>query len=136
MLGLCNHEILGDDDDLLIPRSRTCDEIELEEEEYKAFLEREVGEDLHNLVTVDTNEAVGVSGDVKTVEDGDQKHEVKKKKKGKKEREKEKEKKDDVHCEKALKKSDKKSKEETDKEFLMKYVKIGRTWSHFNCAND
>ena len=106
----------------------------MEEEEYKAFLEREVGEDLHNLVTVDTNEAIGVPGDVKTVEDGDQKHEVKKKK-GKKEREQEKEK-DDVHCEKALKKRNKKSKEETDKEFLMKYVKIGRTWSHFNCAND
>ena len=103
----------------------------MEEEEYKAFLEREVGEDLHNLVTVDANEAAGTSGDVETVGDGDQKNEGKKKKKGKKEREKGKEGKDEVQGEKALKKHDKKSKEEADQEFLMKYVRIGRTWSQF-----
>ena len=42
-----------DVEDLLVPRSRVRDEIELEEEEYESFLEREVGEELHQLVTVD-----------------------------------------------------------------------------------
>ena len=71
-----------EDDDILIPRSRTRDEIELEEE-YKAFLEREVGEDLHNLVIADTNEAVGASEDIDTVGHGE-KTSKSKRKKGKK----------------------------------------------------
>lgn len=113
---------LGDDDDLLIPRAHTRDEKELEEEEYKAFLEREVGEDLRNLVSVDTSEAIGTSEHVETVGgDGDKKSEGKKKK-GKKEREKEREARDEVQGKKATKKRDKKSKEEADREFLMKCV--------------
>ncbi|KIM64022.1 hypothetical protein SCLCIDRAFT_1213853 [Scleroderma citrinum Foug A] len=47
-----------DEDDLLVPRSRTRDEVELEEEEYKTFLEREVGEELRQLVTVDQDGGV------------------------------------------------------------------------------
>lgn len=47
-----------DEDDLLVPRSRTRDEVELEEEEYKTFLEREVGEELRQLVTVDIDGGV------------------------------------------------------------------------------
>ena len=88
-------------------------------------MEREVGEDLHNLVTVDTNKAVGASGDVEVAGDGDKKYEGTKKKRGKKEREKEKERaqgKDGTQDKKAKKKHDKKSKEEADQEFLMKYV--------------
>ncbi|KAF8554912.1 hypothetical protein OG21DRAFT_1508303 [Imleria badia] len=120
-------EAQGGDDDLLIPRSRTRDEIELEEEEYKAFLEREVGEDLHNLVSVDKNEAVGASEDVEIVGDGDKKNEGKKKKKGKKEREKERDEKDEVHGKKAMKKRDKQAKEGADQEFLLNYI-FNRGW--------
>ncbi|KAG8221253.1 KRI1-like family-domain-containing protein [Butyriboletus roseoflavus] len=128
--GAVGSEAQGDDDDLLIPRSRTRDEIELEEEEYKAFLEREVGEDLHNLVTVGTNEVVGASEDVELVGDGDKKHEGTKKKKGKKEREKEKERtqeNDGAQAKKATKKRDKRPKEEVDHEFLMNYI-FNRGW--------
>lgn len=112
------------DDDLLIPRLRTRDEVELEEEEYMAFLEREVGEDLRNLV-VETNAPVGAPEDVNIVENGDKKHEGKNKKKGKKEREKEKEKihgKDKAQDKKVMKQRDKKSKEKGDQEFLIEYV--------------
>src|ERR1700735_5494596 len=40
------------EDDFLIPREKTQDEREREEEEYRAFLEREVG-DLREVVSVD-----------------------------------------------------------------------------------
>lgn len=80
----------------------------MEEEEYKAFLEREVSEDLHNLITVDTSTAVGAPEHVEDVEHDDKKDEGKKKKKGERKRE------------KAMQKLDKKSKEEADHEFLMK----------------
>lgn len=131
------HWKLGDDDDLLIPRSRTRDEIELEEEEYKAFLEREVGEDIRNFVSVETNEAIGDSANVEIIEDDDKNHEGKKKKKGKKEREREKEKnqeKDEVQSKKAVKQRDKKSKEEADQEFLIKYVLLTLSNSSIFCT--
>jgi protein KRI1 len=41
------------DDDLLVPREKTKDEMEREEEEYREFLQTEVGEDLADLVTVE-----------------------------------------------------------------------------------
>ncbi|KIY63150.1 Krr1-domain-containing protein [Cylindrobasidium torrendii FP15055 ss-10] len=41
-----------EDDDLLVPRGKTKDEVEREEDEYRAFLEREVGKDLESLITV------------------------------------------------------------------------------------
>lgn len=43
----------NEDDDLLIPREKTKDEREREEEDYRGFLAREVGEDLEGLVTIE-----------------------------------------------------------------------------------
>src|ERR1700731_611025 len=42
-----------DDDTLLVPREKTKDEMEKEEEEYREFLQREVGGDLETLITVE-----------------------------------------------------------------------------------
>ncbi|KAH9925911.1 Krr1-domain-containing protein [Epithele typhae] len=42
-----------DEEELLVPREKTKDETEREEEEYRAFLQREVGEDLSGLITVE-----------------------------------------------------------------------------------
>ena len=44
-----------DADDLLVLREKTKDELEQEEEEYRTFLEREVGTNLADLVTVDSS---------------------------------------------------------------------------------
>lgn len=91
----------SDDDDLLIPREKTKDEIEREQEEYREFLAREVGEDIGGLVTLEEvdsakeEDADANSEDVK-VEAG-----RKKSKKSKKAQEK---------------------KKESDHEFLMKCV--------------
>ncbi|KZT64882.1 Krr1-domain-containing protein [Daedalea quercina L-15889] len=94
-----------DNDDFLVPREKTKDEIEREEEEYRQFLEREVGDDLREIVTLDTGGAGGgeVSGE-------EAKEEGKEKKKTKK--------KEDAKA--------KKSKEE-DQEFLMNYI-LNRGW--------
>ena len=43
----------SDTDDLLIPREKTKDEIEQEEEEYRQFLQREVGTDIGELLTIE-----------------------------------------------------------------------------------
>lgn len=95
------HGAISDDDeedDLLVPREKTKDELEREEEEYKEFLEREVGEDLRNLVTVESEG--GVKVEEVELKSG-------KKKKDKK---------------KGNEKEGKKSRVENDQEFLMKYV--------------
>ena len=42
-----------EDDDLLVPREKTKDELEYAEEEYRDFLKRQVGEDIENLITVE-----------------------------------------------------------------------------------
>ena len=72
------HNAVGDDQSgdeaLLVPREKTKDEIEKEDEEYREFLEREVGGDLEMLVTIDAD-TVGVR---ETPDGGD---EPKKKKK-------------------------------------------------------
>lgn len=47
-----------DEDDLLVPREKTKDEMELEEEEYRAFLEREVGKDLNSLISVESTDVL------------------------------------------------------------------------------
>ncbi|KAK0197362.1 KRI1-like family C-terminal-domain-containing protein [Armillaria mellea] len=47
-----------DDDDLLVPREKSKDELEEEEEEYRDFLQREVGTDLKELVTIHDSEGV------------------------------------------------------------------------------
>lgn len=46
-----------DENDLLVLREKSKDELEKEEEQYRAFLEREVGGDLANLVTVEESTA-------------------------------------------------------------------------------
>ena len=86
-----------DEDDLLVPRDKTKDELEREEEEYKEFLRREVGENLDELITV---EGAGEDRAAIKVEDITEKKR-KKKNAGK--------------SEKA-----EKSREEDDQEFLMK----------------
>lgn len=99
---------VGDEDDFLIPREKTQDEREREEEEYRTFLEREVG-DLKELVTVDVDdvseEEVKEDEEVKNDEEGDEKKKKKKKKKSKKGTE-----------------EVKKTKAEKDQEFLLKFV--------------
>lgn len=82
-----------DDDDFLIPREKSKDDLEREEEEYREFLAREVGEDLEGLVTIE-EDVVGA----REVEENEDKE--KKSKKAK----------------------DKGKGKETDQEFLMKYI--------------
>lgn len=87
-------------------REKTKDEVEKEEEEYKEFLEREVGHDLHELITVAGDEDVGVS-EVKEEEEeeGATKEERKKARKDKK-----------------RKAKDIKRKEDQDQQFLFECV--------------
>lgn len=97
---------VGDEDDFLIPREKTQDEQEQEEEEYRAFLEREVG-DLKELVTVDVDdvsEKEKKEEEVESEEEGDETKKKKKKKKSKRGTE------------------VKKTKAEKDQEFLLKCV--------------
>ncbi|KAF5317330.1 hypothetical protein D9611_003660 [Ephemerocybe angulata] len=95
-----------DEDDILVLREKTKDEVEREEEEYRAYLERQVGEDLRGLVTVGEE---GDEGDDEE-EEGEKKERKKKKKKGKKERE-----------------GKGKSKADEDQEFLLNYI-LNRGW--------
>ncbi|KAI0657658.1 KRI1-like family C-terminal-domain-containing protein [Cubamyces menziesii] len=96
-----------EEDDFLVPREKTKDEIEQEEEEYRAFLQREVGEDLTGLVTVDPDSAGILDG-------ADEEEPVGgKKKKAKQEEKKE--------------KKPAKNKQEEDQEFLMNYI-LNRGW--------
>ncbi|THG93774.1 hypothetical protein EW026_g7557, partial [Hermanssonia centrifuga] len=48
-------DIEDDEDDLLVPREKTKDELERQDEEYRDFLQREVGEDLSTLITIEDN---------------------------------------------------------------------------------
>jgi protein KRI1 len=98
---------VSDEDDFLIPREKTQDEREREEEEYRAFLEREVG-DLKELVTVDVDDVSAEEmkeDEAKSEEEGDETKKKKKKKKSKKGTE-----------------EVKKTKAEKDQEFLLKCV--------------
>ncbi|KAI0359278.1 Krr1-domain-containing protein [Trametes cingulata] len=95
-----------EEDDFLIPREKTKDEIEREEEEYRAFLQREVGEDLTGLVTVDGDTAGVLDGADEAEDAGPAKKKSKKEKKEKKPA---------------------KSKQEEDQEFLMNYI-LNRGW--------
>ncbi|KAF9494199.1 Krr1-domain-containing protein [Pleurotus eryngii] len=100
----------GDEsDDLLVPRSKTKDEIEQDEEEYRTFLEREVGPDLAGLVTVEA----GVMAQEEEVDGRPEEMPGKKKKK--------KSKKSKVTA------AQDKPKEEADQEFLMNYI-LNRGW--------
>ncbi|KAJ4493810.1 KRI1-like family C-terminal-domain-containing protein [Lentinula edodes] len=95
---------LGDDnsegDDLFVPREKTKDEQEQEEEEYRSFLEREVGGDLKTLVSVEEN-----TWKEETPPSTESKQKKKKKKKGK----------------------DAKKAEDDDQEFLINYI-LNRGW--------
>lgn len=99
-------ETAGDEDDFLIPREKTKDEQEREEEEYRAFLEREVG-DLKDLVSVE----VRAEEDAESIHEEEEETAEKKKKKKKKSK-------------KAAEETPKKSKAEEDQEFLLKCVLI------------
>jgi len=100
------HAVEEDDEDdgLFVPREKTKDEREREEEEYQSFLKREVGQDLAELVTVDADMVLGE-------ESFEQKDGESKKNKNKK--------KDDK---KSKAKSASKTKHEADQEFLLKCV--------------
>lgn len=101
------HEAISeeDEDGLLVLREKTKDEREMEEEEYRAFLEREVGGDLRDLVVGD----IPGAEDAQDAEDEDGDKEKAKKKKKKKSKP-------------ATDVPPEKSKQESDQEFLMKYV--------------
>jgi len=98
----------GEGDDFLIAREKTKDELEMEAEEYRAFLEREVG-DLKNLVSIDDDSEL--HKDVVNGDEGDVVEKVDKKGKKKK-------KKMDGSESSGMKQ--KKSKAEKDQEFLLK----------------
>ena len=109
------------EDDFLIPREKMQDEREREEEEYWAFLEREVG-DLREVVSVN-----GVDGEEGSVREEDQVNEDGKdaqaeKKKKKKKSKKAKDKKD-ANNESSNRKQ-KQTKAEKDQEFLTKYMNV------------
>ena len=107
------------EDDFLIPREKTQDEREREEEEYRAFLEREVG-DLREVVNVDDlgDEEGSAKEEGQANEDGKD-AQVEKKKKKKKTRETKDE--GDANTEPSNG-NQKKTKAEKDQEFLMEYV--------------
>ncbi|KAF8625368.1 hypothetical protein AX15_005419 [Amanita polypyramis BW_CC] len=101
----------GDEDEdggLLVPREKTKDELEQEEEEYRVFLEKEVGSDLEDLITIENFGAgEGVRFEKSSDIEVDDKTERRKKKKGKK--------------------SKVKTKEQEDHQFLMNYI-LNRGW--------
>ncbi|KAJ3525199.1 hypothetical protein NM688_g8439 [Phlebia brevispora] len=104
-----------DDDDFLVPREKTKDELEREEEEYKKYLEREVGEDLRGLITVEEDEANLIHDAYEDEDEAEssikQEEDVKKNKKKSKRKT----------------KASAKSKQEEDQEFLMSYI-LNRGW--------
>lgn len=104
------------DDDLLVPREKTRDEREQEEEEYRDFLERNVGEDLQNLITLDDGDLPVAAKDDATPEPATETKEEKKRRKK----------------EKKKAKAMGKNKEDEDKEFLMKCVHCLTSDSYFN----
>lgn len=96
------------DDGLLVLREKTKDEMEREEEEYRTFLEREVGTDLKELVTVEPNTTIWSPDDGGSQDDETQAKSQKKKDKKKANR------KEGANEKKG------KDKVEDDQEFLMK----------------
>ena len=90
---------------MLVPREKSKDELQREEEEYQEFLRREVGEDLHQLVEVDPD----VIGIHENVPDGEGEGRKRKKKGKNRER-------------KSGQSKTKEDKEKNDQEFLMKYA--------------
>ncbi|TEB38070.1 hypothetical protein FA13DRAFT_1785905 [Coprinellus micaceus] len=103
---------VGDDnDDFLVPREKTRDEVELEEEEYKTFLEKHVGDDLKDIIQIEPRTAEEEEGSqADEEEDGEKRKDTKKKDKKKKDKGKA-----------------RKNKEEEDQEFLLNYI-LNRGW--------
>ncbi|RPD57542.1 Krr1-domain-containing protein [Lentinus tigrinus ALCF2SS1-7] len=105
------HTAVGDEagdeaeDDFLVLREKTKDEIEKEDEEYRAYLQREVGEDLSELITIEREAGEGA-------QQPEEPEGEKPKKKSKKEKKKAK---------------SGKSKQDEDQEFLMNYI-LNRGW--------
>lgn len=105
------HTIDDEDEDFLVPREKTMDEVAREEEEYRRFLEKEVG-DLRELVDVEGPSAVVEQ----SPGGGDQdKKERKKRKKDKKDKE------------EGSSKATGSSKKEQDQDFLVNYI-LNRGW--------
>ncbi|EIW80545.1 Krr1-domain-containing protein [Coniophora puteana RWD-64-598 SS2] len=103
----------GDDEDnFLIPREKTQDELEREEQEYRAFLETHVGDELEDLVLGGEAETGGQDEDAV---DGEGERGGKKEKKKRKKKE------------KLGAGEKKKSKEEADQAFLVNYI-LNRGW--------
>ncbi|KAG1856903.1 KRI1-like family C-terminal-domain-containing protein [Suillus tomentosus] len=95
----------SDDDGLLIPREKTKDELEHEEEEYREYLKHAVGEDLEGLIEVENS---GTGAKAESSEEGaSKKKKSKTKKKG--------------NEAKGM------SKPEADQEFLVNYI-LNRGW--------
>ncbi|PVF96620.1 Krr1-domain-containing protein [Serendipita vermifera] len=97
-----------DEDDLLVAREKTRDEIEIEEEQYQEFLRREVGPniDLQDLITVEEGiERIHEDGEGDTTIKGNNKKSKKSKDHKKQE----------------------KRNEETDRDFLLNYI-LNRGW--------
>lgn len=103
-----------EEDDLLVLREKTKDELEREEEEYREFLQREVGEDLGELIKRQLEDSDDGAGQ-KDLEEEEREKAEKTKKKAKK----------DKHKEKATDGA-KKSKAEDDQEFLLRSVSLSR----------
>ncbi|THH23243.1 hypothetical protein EUX98_g7935 [Antrodiella citrinella] len=99
-----------DEDDLLVLREKTKDEVEREEEEYKDFLQREVGQDLKELITISGDDE---PGSVHAEDVGEEKSK-KEEKKAKREKMKD-------------KGTAKPSKDEDDRQFLLDYI-LNRGW--------
>ena len=97
----------SEEDDLFIPREKTTDELEREEEEYQGFLRREVGEDLRQLIEVD-QDIIGIHETAPSGQGDDEGQKKQKKVKGKEK-------------DKGRPKT-KDEKEKGDQEFLMKFV--------------
>lgn len=94
---------------MLVPREKTKDELEHEEEEYREYLRHAVGQDLEGLILVENSE-IGAEAE-KFEEGASEKKKSKTKKKGKEA--------------KGM------SKQEADQEFLMKSVIFRYESSHF-----
>jgi protein KRI1 len=108
------HAAEGDEEeDFLVPREKTLDEVAREEEEYRRFLENEVG-DLRELVDVGGSTAVAVE---EPAQEEEEEEGAKKKKKKDKKKKKEAEKKGSDEAAGAGK-----NKQEEDQEFLVKYA--------------
>lgn len=76
-----------EDDELLVPREKTKDELQQEEEEYKTFLEQQVGEDIGELIKFEDDERSPVASTSTAHREGGKKRKKESKAKGGKSKE-------------------------------------------------